>query len=35
MPPILSAVKARVTLGEIIATLRQVFGEWREPPIYW
>jgi methylmalonyl-CoA mutase N-terminal domain/subunit len=35
MPPILSAVKEGVTLGEIVDTLRQVFGEWREPPIYW
>jgi methylmalonyl-CoA mutase N-terminal domain/subunit len=35
MPPILSAVKGGVTLGEIVETLREVFGEWREPPIYW
>jgi methylmalonyl-CoA mutase N-terminal domain/subunit len=35
MPPILAAVRAHVTLGEIVDTLRQVFGEWREPPIYW
>jgi len=35
MPPILAAVRVHVTLGEIVDTLRRVFGEWREPPIYW
>jgi methylmalonyl-CoA mutase N-terminal domain/subunit len=35
MRRILEAAKARVTLGEIVDALRQVFGEWREPPIYW
>ena len=35
MPPILEAAKVHVSLGEIVDTLRQVFGEWREPPIYW
>jgi methylmalonyl-CoA mutase N-terminal domain/subunit len=35
MPPILAAVRVHVTLGEIVDTLRLVFGEWREPPIYW
>jgi methylmalonyl-CoA mutase N-terminal domain/subunit len=30
MPPILEAVKCRVTLGEISDTLRGVFGEYRE-----
>jgi len=35
MPPILAAVRAHVTLGEIVDVLRRVFGEWREPPIYW
>ncbi|MBI3097538.1 MAG: methylmalonyl-CoA mutase [Planctomycetes bacterium] len=35
MPPILDAVKAEVTMGEIIDVLRRVFGTWREPPTYW
>ncbi len=35
MPPIIEAVKARATLGEICDVLRKEFGEWREPPIYW
>ncbi len=30
MPPILAAVKAQATLGEISDTLREVFGEYRE-----
>jgi methylmalonyl-CoA mutase N-terminal domain/subunit len=35
MPPIIDAVKAKATLGEICDVLRKEFGEWREPPIYW
>ena len=35
MPAIIDAVKCYVTEGEIIQTLRQEFGEYREPPIYW
>ncbi|MBI3097244.1 MAG: methylmalonyl-CoA mutase [Planctomycetes bacterium] len=31
VPPILDAVKARATLGEITAALKEVFGEFREP----
>jgi hypothetical protein len=31
MEPILTAVRAYVTEGEIIETLRQVFGSYREP----
>jgi methylmalonyl-CoA mutase N-terminal domain/subunit len=34
MPYILDAVKSLATLGEIMDTLREVYGEWREPPIY-
>jgi methylmalonyl-CoA mutase N-terminal domain/subunit len=30
MPPILAAVKASATLGEISDALRDVFGEYRE-----
>jgi methylmalonyl-CoA mutase N-terminal domain/subunit len=30
MPPILAAVKAEATLGEISDALRDVFGEYRE-----
>jgi methylmalonyl-CoA mutase N-terminal domain/subunit len=32
MPPILAAVKAYATLGEICDVLRGVFGEYRETP---
>ncbi len=32
MPPILDAVKAYATLGEIIEGLKTAFGEYREPP---
>jgi methylmalonyl-CoA mutase N-terminal domain/subunit len=35
MACILSAVKARATMGEIVDVLRREFGEWREPPVYW
>jgi len=30
MPPIIAAVKAHATLGEVSDTLRSVFGEHRE-----
>ena len=30
MPPIIAAVKARATLGEITAVLKEAFGEYRE-----
>jgi methylmalonyl-CoA mutase N-terminal domain/subunit len=35
MPRIVNAVKAGVTLGEIVDTLKKQFGEWKEPPTYW
>jgi methylmalonyl-CoA mutase N-terminal domain/subunit len=35
MPRILAAVKAGVTLGEVVDALKVPFGVWREPPIYW
>lgn len=35
MPPILNAVKAYATVGEICDTLKEEFGEYKEPPIYW
>ena len=35
MVPIIEAVRAKGTLGEICEVLRKEFGEWREPPIYW
>jgi methylmalonyl-CoA mutase N-terminal domain/subunit len=35
MPPIIEAVKAKGTLGEICEVLKREFGEWREPPVYW
>ncbi len=34
MPHLLAAVKAYCTVGEICDTLRSVFGEYEEPPIY-
>jgi methylmalonyl-CoA mutase N-terminal domain/subunit len=35
MPPLIEAVEASATLGEIVEVLKNEFGEWREPPIYW
>jgi methylmalonyl-CoA mutase N-terminal domain/subunit len=35
MVPILEAVRAYATLGEIAGVLKEIFGEYREPPIYW
>ncbi|MEB3780395.1 MAG: methylmalonyl-CoA mutase family protein [Desulfurococcales archaeon] len=34
MPYILQAVKAKATLGEIMSTLKEVYGVYVEPPIY-
>ncbi len=34
MPPILAAVEARCTLGEIIGVLREEWGEYRPPSIF-
>jgi methylmalonyl-CoA mutase N-terminal domain/subunit len=33
MPPILDAVRAYATVGELIGTLADVFGRWRENPV--
>jgi len=33
MPPILEAVKALATLGEVCDTLRSVFGEYEAPAL--
>ncbi|MCC6742122.1 MAG: methylmalonyl-CoA mutase family protein [Planctomycetia bacterium] len=35
MPRFLEAAKNHVTLGEMCEVLRSVYGEYREPPIYW
>lgn len=35
LPPILDAVRCYTTLGEIISVLKEVFGEYREPPVFW
>ncbi len=35
MPLILDAVRCYATEGEIIDVLKQEFGEYREPPIFW
>jgi methylmalonyl-CoA mutase N-terminal domain/subunit len=34
IPPILEAVKAYATLGEICDVLREIYGEYREPPVF-
>ena len=34
MPYVLEAVKSYATLGEIMGTLKEVYGVWVEPPIY-
>jgi methylmalonyl-CoA mutase, N-terminal domain len=34
MPPILEAVNAYATMGEIILVMREVFGEYREQPLF-
>ena len=34
MPYIMEAVQAEATLGETAGVLREVFGEYRDPPIY-
>jgi methylmalonyl-CoA mutase N-terminal domain/subunit len=34
MPPIIEAVKAYATLGEICDALREIYGEYREPPVF-
>jgi len=34
MPPILDAARARVTMGEMCDALREVWGIWRETPVF-
>ncbi len=34
MPATIAAVKARATMGEIVETLREVFGSYRETPVF-
>ncbi len=34
MPPIIDAVKAYATVGEICSTLKEVFGEYKEPALF-
>jgi methylmalonyl-CoA mutase N-terminal domain/subunit len=34
MPPIIEASKAYVTMGEMCDALREVWGEWRETPVF-
>ena len=34
MPYIMEAVQAEATLGETAQVLREVFGEYRDPPIF-
>jgi methylmalonyl-CoA mutase N-terminal domain/subunit len=33
MPPILEAVRAYATLGEISGVMREIFGEYRAPAV--
>jgi methylmalonyl-CoA mutase, N-terminal domain len=35
MPHFIECCRVYATEGEMIGTLREVFGEYREPPIYW
>lgn len=34
MPPIIAAAKAYATLGEIVAAMKSVFGEWQETTVF-
>jgi len=34
LPSILDAVKARATLGEIVAAMKEIFGEYHEPTVF-
>jgi methylmalonyl-CoA mutase N-terminal domain/subunit len=34
MPPILDAVRAYATLGEMCDVLREVWGEWEEQAVF-
>ena len=34
MPPILDAVRAYATIGEMCDALRDVWGVWRETPVF-
>jgi methylmalonyl-CoA mutase N-terminal domain/subunit len=34
MPPLVEAVKAYATIGEICGTLRELFGEYRAGSVY-
>jgi methylmalonyl-CoA mutase N-terminal domain/subunit len=34
MSPILDAARAEVTMGEMCDTLREVWGVWRETPVF-
>ncbi|MBI2908288.1 MAG: methylmalonyl-CoA mutase [Chloroflexi bacterium] len=34
LPPIMDAVRAYATVGEICRTLRSVWGEWKEPSVF-
>ena len=34
MPPILEAARAYATLGEMCDALREVWGEYEEPPVF-
>jgi methylmalonyl-CoA mutase N-terminal domain/subunit len=34
MPPLIAAAQAQVTMGEMCDTLREVWGTWRETPVF-
>jgi len=34
MPAILDCVRAHMTLGEIVLVMKEVFGEYRERPLF-
>ena len=34
MPPIIEAARARVTEGEMVAAMQEIFGTYREAPVF-
>ena len=34
VPPVIEAMRAHATLGEVCGILREAWGEWREPTIF-
>ena len=34
LPPIIESVKTGATMGEIVITMKEVFGEWNETSVF-